>query len=505
MKIKFYLKILPVVFILIIALITSTSCCFDLDSLSKVISKSSLGEANQGIVSTYTLEDIEGWLKDKSSIEKGHWDDGNGNLIWQNSYAMDMKISQNGKEEGYFEIGKPVSFKVEGELPNKKLKEDEEQAGKKIIFSWDLGNGEKREGEELSYTYNEPGVYIITLTATAGSASDSAIATIWVAEHSGNLLILDRYNCTVEVEVILQNNGPGSLKEVTYGMDIPATIDPFQQISNINSDPQDFKEKTDKNGNIFYKYYLGTVSEGKAKSIKVSYDANISQFVPSEDISISGATHQLGTEEDLDKYLKSQKLIDSDSEPIKDVVKKVVGSEDDPYKIAEKLYNFVIDNFEYDYVRFAEKKREDYKASELLEIKKGVCQDYSILYAALCRAAGIPAKYIGGIPIFSILNEEDKELEVEHAWNEIYLAEYGWIPIDVTGELKFLTSNYYLDLRTTENIATELKDFDFHWTYENTEPKYDRQYFYRVRGIDASDIIPITMQEYFDGLKDLQE
>ncbi|MCJ7472156.1 MAG: PKD domain-containing protein, partial [Actinobacteria bacterium] len=463
MKMKFYLKILPVVLIVIIALIASISCCFDLSSLAESTSKSNSEET----VLTYSLEDTEEWLKEMSSYEKGFWEDGYGGLIWQSSFAMDMNISQNGKEEGYFEIDKPVSFKVEGELPDRKLKEDGEQADNKIIFSWDLGNGEKREGKEFNYTYYEPGIYIITLTATAGSASDSAITTIWVAEYAGNIMILDRYDCTVEVEVILQNNGPGSLKEVTYGMDIPTTMDPFQQISNIYSEPQDFTENTDNNGNIIYKYYLGTVSEGTSESIKVSYDANISQFVISENISILGTTNKQETGQELDNYLKSQNLIDSDSAPIKDAVEKVVGSEDDSYKIAEKLYNFVVDNFEYDFVRLAEKERIDYKASELLKIKKGVCTDYAILYAALCRAAGIPAKYIGGIPIDSVISEEDKELETAHAWNEIYLPDYGWIPIDPTGELKFLTSNYYLDLRTYENINTEIQDFDFRWTYEN--------------------------------------
>lgn len=89
--------------------------------------------------------------------------------------------------------------------------------------------------------------------------------------------------------------------------------------------------------------------------------------------------------------------------------------------------------------------------------------------------------------------------------NEIYITEYGWIPIDPTGETKFFTNNNYLDLRTSENMTSELKDMGFLWTYENTEPEYDRQYFYRVRGIDAPDIKNITMQAYFDGLKDLQK
>ncbi|MHB9129354.1 MAG: transglutaminase-like domain-containing protein, partial [Candidatus Humimicrobiaceae bacterium] len=51
-------------------------------------------------------------------------------------------------------------------------------------------------------------------------------------------------------------------------------------------------------------------------------------------------------------------------------------------KFAEKLYNFVKNKLEYDYEKFAQKSNKTLKASEILNLDKGICQDYSILYAA---------------------------------------------------------------------------------------------------------------------------
>jgi len=58
----------------------------------------------------------------------------------------------------------------------------------------------------LNYTFNEPGVYTVKLKASAGSASNEAIATIWVVKYIENLIIQKEHNCTVEIEYTLQNS-----------------------------------------------------------------------------------------------------------------------------------------------------------------------------------------------------------------------------------------------------------------------------------------------------------
>jgi transglutaminase-like putative cysteine protease len=58
----------------------------------------------------------------------------------------------------------------------------------------------------------------------------------------------------------------------------------------------------------------------------------------------------------------------------------------------------------------------------------GVCQDYSHIYIACCRSAGIPARYVSGY----FYAGEDGEI-ASHAWVDVWTgSEQGWMPIDVT-------------------------------------------------------------------------
>lgn len=64
-------------------------------------------------------------------------------------------------------------------------------------------------------------------------------------------------------------------------------------------------------------------------------------------------------------------------------------------------------------------------AEQAMEIRKGVCQDYSHILISLCRMAGIPARYVVGM----LIGEG-----ASHAWVEIFDNEY-WIALDPTNML----------------------------------------------------------------------
>jgi len=50
-------------------------------------------------------------------------------------------------------------------------------------------------------------------------------------------------------------------------------------------------------------------------------------------------------------------------------------------------------------------------AGEAMELGKGVCQDYAHIFITLCRLAGIPARYVSGLPLGE---------GTSHAWAEIW-------------------------------------------------------------------------------------
>ena len=475
-----------------------TSCCFGPASLISSLSDNSTSESDSVKILEKSFEKM---LEEASSVSRAWIKDGNGKLVWQPSSIMNIKVYQDANTEKYFDMSKPVNFDVESDLlapkDNGSSTEGSSVDGsgsQKVEFTWDLGNGQTAKGEKIKYTYTEAGVYTVVLTASFGSASDTCIETIWVAENSGNLLIFNRYDCNVEVESVLTNNGPEKLFNVAYGLDIPKTIEPLQEVSEVSTAPGQFKEKSNGNEDLFYSFYLGEIKANKTVSVKADYKVKISEFALNENPEDIKAGEDGSFEKIVKKYTKSEKYIDSDSDIIKNTSDRIIGQETDPLTVAKKLYDFVIDNMDYDWERFSNPDRKSLKASEILDIKKGVCEDYSLLYAALCRAAGIPAKYIAGIPVRSIAAEAYDQLESGHTWNEIYIKDYGWIPVDATSEKPFLSINSQLDLKTySEHDPVNL---GFSWTYEHNQPGYDRQYFYRVSDFDKSGMVAITMEEY---------
>lgn len=65
-------------------------------------------------------------------------------------------------------------------------------------------------------------------------------------------------------------------------------------------------------------------------------------------------------------------------------------------------------------------------AGEVLEIGHGVCQDHAHLFLACVRGMGLPARYVSGYLYTTA------EHAASHAWVDVWLADHGWISIDVT-------------------------------------------------------------------------
>lgn len=70
----------------------------------------------------------------------------------------------------------------------------------------------------------------------------------------------------------------------------------------------------------------------------------------------------------------------------------------------------------------------------LTVLKQGICQHFAAAGVLMYRAMGIPARYVTGYKADAIANEVSEVTNLDaHAWVEIYLDGFGWIPIEVTG------------------------------------------------------------------------
>jgi transglutaminase-like putative cysteine protease len=76
-------------------------------------------------------------------------------------------------------------------------------------------------------------------------------------------------------------------------------------------------------------------------------------------------------------------------------------------------------------------------AIQTYTLRTGDCDDLSVLYISLCRAAEIPARFIRGM----LIEKNDDKIEaIPHAWVEVYVGSFlgndGWIPVECAGTTK---------------------------------------------------------------------
>ena len=101
-----------------------------------------------------------------------------------------------------------------------------------------------------------------------------------------------------------------------------------------------------------------------------------------------------------------------------------VGSETNLYWMYRNIHDYIIANLSSGYGPPGWGS-----APEVLSYGQGTCSEYSYVFVAMCRAAGLPARYQGG----SRLRVDDVPYtdEVFHRWGEMYIPYYGgWLPVD---------------------------------------------------------------------------
>ena len=113
-------------------------------------------------------------------------------------------------------------------------------------------------------------------------------------------------------------------------------------------------------------------------------------------------------------------LWDTQTEELADEI--CADCETDEEKV-QAIYQWMIQNFEYDYNYHA--FIQYFNVRKTLHTHKGVCYDFSNLFAALCRSQNIPCYVVDGTPY-------DHSL-ASHTWNRVYYNN-SWWDVDVTND-----------------------------------------------------------------------
>jgi transglutaminase-like putative cysteine protease len=107
--------------------------------------------------------------------------------------------------------------------------------------------------------------------------------------------------------------------------------------------------------------------------------------------------------------------------------RQVIDEERNPYLMALRIHDFVARSLSY------ELDGEWDDAATVLRRGSGSCSEFTFLFIALARAAGLPARYAGG-SVYLPRGAFGRTFvdRYNHRWAEVYLPGYGWVPFDPT-------------------------------------------------------------------------
>jgi transglutaminase-like putative cysteine protease len=220
----------------------------------------------------------------------------------------------------------------------------------------------------------------------------------------------------------VMNFGPGKIKTLDIYIAIPVNRD-NQQILSINFKPKPTDFVTDRWGLKTAHFHYNNVPAGK------KVEANMIVKAKMWDVYYFIYPDKVGTLADIPQQIKKKYLVDEakyqyHSPIIQNAVKQAVGNEQNVYWIVRKIFDYVRKHMYY------QMSGGWNTAPTVLARGNGSCSEYSFVFISMCRAAGVPARYVGSV---AERGEAASTDDVFHRWVEVYMPNYGWIPVDPSG------------------------------------------------------------------------
>ena len=166
--------------------------------------------------------------------------------------------------------------------------------------------------------------------------------------------------------------------------------------------------------------YLGIFdnSSGKDKSLTKIYVSTVSVLI----VVALFVSHNFVSKPETPYLLNGgNTLWDTQTEELADEI--CAGCDTEAEKV-KAIYSWMVVNLEYDYDYHV--LLQYFNVRKTLSTKKGVCFDFSHLFAAFCRSQNIPCYAVDGI------SYEDST--VSHTWNRVYYDGIWW-NMDVTHDI----------------------------------------------------------------------
>lgn len=227
---------------------------------------------------------------------------------------------------------------------------------------------------------------------------------------------------------------PIGFTQNTYKVLIPRSTNAGvikQKVYFTKISPAPYAVEEDELGNLFAEFRVPSNESGE---IVIEGYAELDQD-NSIDFKNSGKLSDI-EQSIISENTSSAEFWESDSDEIKEAVAEIFAGKDvnnmTIYEISQAVYTFVTDKIDYSNVkRFGINERK----GALATLKGGaaVCMEYSDLYIALMRAAGVPARAAFGYGYSALDSSEAGAQTISHQWAEVYIPSIkSWVGVDTT-------------------------------------------------------------------------
>lgn len=266
----------------------------------------------------------------------------------------------------------------------------------------------------------------------------------------------------------------------------------YQEDNGIVISPTPDEIREDEYGNFYAYFNLEGLKPNQKFKITMKRDVLVSTF---ENI-IPSRTNSIINEE-TSTFLGSVERIDSDDPEIIAKAKEITEGQTTDYKKAQAIFEYINMNMNYNTSSSYANKG----SISALKNMSGVCEEFATLFGAMARSLDIPTRLIEGYKVEDEYSGDTiigKKI-VNHVWDEIYLEDYGWVPVEptiiylVNGERKaFLDS--FCSLKTPDHIAIGIYNYE----EANRRMKNVKEIEYQESVILGEDILPEVQNQFKD-------
>lgn len=258
------------------------------------------------------------------------------------------------------------------------------------------------------------------LVFSAVNRTNGVVEKLWINADTARTLRTEDTTGTVTylTDASVKNRiERGDLDETIFG-DVDVAIADFQSITymKIEATIRTAGEwVTAESLNVPGQKFVGKVEENLIDGIfeiehRRYHGKNAPPFPPPD----------FSSDEALKKCLEPELMLESNDVVLKKKAMKITNGSSNSWEAACRLSRWVDEEITYEIPGGS--------ARHTFDTRKGECGSHSRLLTAFCRSVGIPARIVTGCMYTPSYGGSFGQ----HAWNEVYMGEAGWITVDAT-------------------------------------------------------------------------